>query len=173
MIKLTHYTQLPLLHVKESALLNTPTNLSFKFDDSLHAKGVCSLDACQDTKKNPEQIILILQTVSEQQSTYRIILYLSISIFAFVFLITYKSHQVMRFILNLWVVCLGMCRLICQYCPFSSSFAQPLLRIIVRQTANVQKGHLLLWLKRALVIWPTAQRVIGGWSACQSGWVVF
>lgn len=46
-----------------------PTNLSFKFDDTLHAKGVCSLDACQDTKKKPDQIIRIQQAVSPKWST--------------------------------------------------------------------------------------------------------
>lgn len=65
MIKLTCYMQSPLLHVEESALLNSPTNLSFKFDDSLHAKGVGSLDGCQDTKKNPDQISAILLSVRE------------------------------------------------------------------------------------------------------------
>lgn len=80
MTTLTCYSRPPLSRIEERALLNTPANLSFKFDDTLHARGARSLDSCQDTKENPGQMIMILQTLSVKQSTQRMILYLPISI---------------------------------------------------------------------------------------------
>lgn len=106
------------------ALCQTPpTNLSFKFDDSLHAKGVCSLDGCQDTKKNPDQIIMILQTVSVKQSTHRIILDLPIIICSFQF---FDSQIPSTHLILFWnLVCFSTCEHISA--PWNISSHLPIL----------------------------------------------
>lgn len=176
MIKLTCYRQSRLSHVEGSALL-TPQQIW-----ALHLMTL----SCQRSlligwlprpyKNKPDQIIRILQTVSVKHVQDH---------FVFIYLCSFFDLQILSIHLIHWCVSVWSTFLLVSYLEhfhpsanivffFFFLFSITLLRrIIVRQPANVQKGQPPLWLKRALVVWPIAQRVIGGRSACQSGWVFF
>lgn len=129
MTTLTCYSRPALSRIEERALLNTPANLSFKFDDTLHARGARSLDSCQDTKENPGQMIMI-------KAKYSVDDFIFTYLYHFFFftnpfnpwwnLLCAALHYLDHFLL-----------LICQYCLFSSSPSSSSLNLFAKNHCQV------------------------------------